>query len=347
MNLSLAIDLGRSLPNTYNRLAIALQNSSEGELAIQYLQQAIDKEPGYGLVYANQGLCISQYRGDEWTALDLYNRAIEIDPYLATAYVDRGDLTGDTSDPSTYPQAIADYNRAIAIDPGSALAYAHRGQAYMWAGDWIQAEADLLRALEINPYYEYPLWDLAAIYGHTGRYEAAVDCYNRVVALEQQHWLFARLYRAQDHLMLGQYDLALADMNFFFSFAESQSSRTDFRVTAHMVRAAVYLRLAESDPAQYVHAAEDYRSAFEVDPYQAAGFYTWGQAYGVMLDNEQIIEDLRAQLIADPQNPDTWRQLATEYMQRGRFTMALQTNRQAWRTAAGGAVHVGQDKVTG
>jgi tetratricopeptide (TPR) repeat protein len=328
-----AIDLGRSLANTYNRLAIALENLSEEGPAIQYYQKAIDTQPGYGLVYANQGRRIYQYRGDSSTAWDLYNRAIEIDPYLAIAYIYRGDLFSDSSDTSTYPQAFEDYNQALAIDPGSALAYGHRGGAYLFSGDWVQAEADFLRAAELDPYYEYPIWHLAALYGSMGRYEDAVDYYTRVEGLGQFRQDSARLYRAQDYMMLGQYDLALADMDTFIPYVESYDSRSDFRITAYMVRAAIYLRLAPSDPAHYWRAAEDYRAAFEVDPNMARGFYTWGQAYGVMFGEEYVIEGLRAQLDLDSNDSEAWWQLATEYMQRGRFIEALRAYDQYTRVA--------------
>lgn len=319
-----AINLGRALPNTYNRLAIALENTGQDDLAIQYYQQAIDLEPGYGLVYCNLGKRLYYYRHDKIGASELLDRALEIDPYLATAYVYRGAMLTEAGGASAYEQAIENYNQALAIDPGSAVAYAYRGLVNIFTGDWMQSEEDLLQAAALDPYFEDPLWHLAFLYGSMYRYQEAVEYYTRVIALAQSSYQdYGLLYRAQNYLMLGQYDLALADIDSFIVYAQTQDVGADFTLVAFMVRAAIYLHLAHDDPAKYRQAASDYREAFEIDSGQAAGFYQWCDAYGVMCEITSAIEALQAQVGADSRDTRAWWHLGVALMQVGRFDEAL------------------------
>ena len=62
-------------------------------------------------------------------------------------------ITGATaySGLGNYKQAIEDYDRAIEIKPGYAEAYINRGVAYNGLGNYRQAIEDLNRAIEIKP----------------------------------------------------------------------------------------------------------------------------------------------------------------------------------------------------
>jgi len=81
-------------------------------------------------------------------AYEDFNRAIEIDPARADAYVGRANslLTLER-----YEESLPDYNRAIEIDPELANAYANRGSAYSHLGRYEKAIADYEKALELDP----------------------------------------------------------------------------------------------------------------------------------------------------------------------------------------------------
>jgi tetratricopeptide (TPR) repeat protein len=72
-------------------------------------------------------------------ALDAFNKAIELDPKVAKAYVNRG---GAYVKLGNYKQAIADYDKAIELTAEFALAYYNRGLAYSAFGNHNQAIAD-------------------------------------------------------------------------------------------------------------------------------------------------------------------------------------------------------------
>lgn len=93
--------------------------------AIDYFQQAIKADPDYALAYA--GLADSYALLDDW---------------------------GDTAPRDSFPKARAAAERAIALDDSLAEAHASLAmvrEAYDW--DWIGAEQEFKRAIELNPNY--------------------------------------------------------------------------------------------------------------------------------------------------------------------------------------------------
>jgi tetratricopeptide (TPR) repeat protein len=77
------------------------------------------------------------------------NKAIEIDPNYANAYMRRGGASyGGKGD---LDRAIADESKAIEIDPENVRAYNNRGVHRQGKGDVAGAIADASRAIVINP----------------------------------------------------------------------------------------------------------------------------------------------------------------------------------------------------
>ncbi len=105
----------------YRRAPDAMRN------ALQYLQQAVAKDPSYALAHAG----------------------------LADAYISLGwDLYAVWPPAESYPKAKAAANRALELDPNCAEAHAALGWAaagYDW--DWDTAERRLRRAVELKPQY--------------------------------------------------------------------------------------------------------------------------------------------------------------------------------------------------
>jgi tetratricopeptide (TPR) repeat protein len=81
-------------------------------------------------------------------ALKDFNRAIDIDPTRADAYVGRANTLSTLG---RYAEALPDYNRALEIDPKLANAYANRGSAHSQTGQYKKAIADYEKALELDP----------------------------------------------------------------------------------------------------------------------------------------------------------------------------------------------------
>ena len=93
--------------------------------------------------------------GMKWgrCALDEINKAIELDPKLATAYLSRG--VGNYYMPAQFgggaDKAIGDFQKALQLDPKLSDAYLWMGIAYRKLNKTPEAGAALAKALQLNP----------------------------------------------------------------------------------------------------------------------------------------------------------------------------------------------------
>ena len=119
--------------------------------AIDHLTRAIDigdlSRANQALAYHYRGaLYVKRERNDE--AIQDLNRALELNPRLATAYSDRGIAHRRKGQ---YELAIADYGEAIRLWPEWHDWYVHRGLALSAIGRYDEAIADYTAALTLRP----------------------------------------------------------------------------------------------------------------------------------------------------------------------------------------------------
>jgi tetratricopeptide (TPR) repeat protein len=119
--------------------------------AIDHLTRAIDigdlTRANQALAYHYRGaLYLKRERNDE--AIRDLDRALELNPRLATAYSDRGIARRRKGE---YELAIADYTEAIRLWPEWHDWYVHRGIAFSAIGRHDEAIADYGMALSLRP----------------------------------------------------------------------------------------------------------------------------------------------------------------------------------------------------
>jgi tetratricopeptide (TPR) repeat protein len=124
--------------------------------AIRYLQQAIERDPGYAPAYAELAMCYTDSSFFE---------------YLPPLEV--------------YPMAMAAALRALEIDDRLAEAHTALGAVY-YQMDWkfLEAEKAFKRAIELNPNNSRTLIYYAWMLGETGRFEEALVPAQRVQELD-------------------------------------------------------------------------------------------------------------------------------------------------------------------
>ncbi len=89
--------------------------------------------------------------GDMDGAIAAFGAAIDIEPRLAIAYLNRG-LAYQRNDDSA--RALADFDKAVRYAPLAARGYFHRSLALRLKGDARRAAADESRAIELDSRYE-------------------------------------------------------------------------------------------------------------------------------------------------------------------------------------------------
>ena len=108
---------------------------------------------------------------DPEAARRAYERALEIDPELADAYVNLGRLLYESGD---VDGALSLYREALRCDPVDALTHFNMGLALEDAGDAETAQAHYGRALEIDPKFADAHFNLARVLERLGQREQAL-----------------------------------------------------------------------------------------------------------------------------------------------------------------------------
>lgn len=155
--------------------------------ALDYFQQAIQKDPGFALAYtgiADASLSTYENKKDSfWAqkAIDAAQRAEQLKDDLPEVHFALGSVYQETGKTS---EAIVELNRGLKLAPNSDAGYMRLGQAYEQAGQEDQAIATFKKGIDVNPYY----WGLHNELGHTyfsiGDNDKALAEFQRVTELE-------------------------------------------------------------------------------------------------------------------------------------------------------------------
>ena len=115
--------------------------------AIAEYSRAIEAEPQMIAAYLNRARAYERLKQLREAAAD-YARALEIDPRAADAHLGRGAMLLGNGDPG---RSIEDFSRAIRLQPGWIAPYFNRGMAYLQLGYWAESAEDFSVVIERNP----------------------------------------------------------------------------------------------------------------------------------------------------------------------------------------------------
>jgi eukaryotic-like serine/threonine-protein kinase len=108
-----------------------------------------------------------------------FDKALELDPEFAAAYVERAFLhyveTNIISDPEKeMPKAKAAIEKALELDGNLAKAHAVRAMVYEYDFDWASADREYLRAIELSPNMDFVRNNYAAFLSILDRQDEAL-----------------------------------------------------------------------------------------------------------------------------------------------------------------------------
>jgi serine/threonine protein kinase/Tfp pilus assembly protein PilF len=182
--------------------------------AIEYFQQAIDKDPAYALAYAGLADCYVLLGWNSYLPpKDAFPkgkaaalRALQFDPNLSEAHTPlaavlwlhdwqwqeaQKEFKRSLELNPTYPtanhwyaeyvmtmgrqvEAIAQMRNSQTLDPLSLIINVAIGWAYYMARRYDEAREQLLQTIELDPNYPVTYWILGLLYRATGRYELSI-----------------------------------------------------------------------------------------------------------------------------------------------------------------------------
>jgi TolB-like protein len=157
--------------------------------SIEYLQQAITKDPKYALAYA--GLADSYLSlGSFWVeaiseAKSAALKAIELDPSLAEAHVALGHIKLWLD--WEWPAAEAEFKQGISLNPNSALAHNQYANYLAAMGRLGEAITEARRAQTLDALSPIVNTDLGWCLLYAGRGSEAVDQFRRTLELDSRY----------------------------------------------------------------------------------------------------------------------------------------------------------------
>ncbi len=234
------------------------------------------------------------YRGLAWStlgdlpkAIEEYSAALQADPSLAEALVNRG---RDYRDTGRLQEAYDDLSAAVRKRPDFALAFTHRGAILHAAGDLAGAERDYAEALRLRPDDPETLLNRSALRLARGDSRAAAEDLDRLIAARPDYapaWNNRGLQRRKS----GELAAAVADFDRALdldpTYATAAYNRACARAEGEDLEGAVadftlaiglaprdlqawYNRGAtQLDLEHWDHAKADFESALRLDPAHA------------------------------------------------------------------------------
>jgi adenylate cyclase len=185
--------------------------------ALEYFQQAIQKDPSYALAYA--GLADSYSVLPNYTdsapkqyidkAIPAARRAVELDDSLAEAHAALANAIGADLQ---LVACEAEFKRAFELNPNYASAHQWYGEVLQSLGRFDEATAELQRAHDLDPLSLIINSILAGILNSGGRTEEALQQVKRALDLDPS-FNVAYWVRGQIHENKGEFDEAIADYN--------------------------------------------------------------------------------------------------------------------------------------
>ena len=265
------------------------RTSSDLKTAIQYFDEAIEKDPNYALAYA--GLADAHALLTAYAAAPVSKslsraevaakKALELDDSLAEAHTSLGlllfynlDFRGSTTEferaiklnpnyatahhwyglgplrcVGDSDKAIAELKRALQLDPLSLIINADLGVGLVTARRYDEAIAQLRKTIEMDPYFYYAHFNLGKALLLSGQIEEAMEEYKKAADLNDDPLVLGLL--AQGYAKLGQRDEALKTLE---QLQETATKRYVWNYTFALVHTA----LGENDKA-IDYLERDYR----------------------------------------------------------------------------------------
>jgi len=257
--------------------------------SVDYFNQAIEKDPGYGQAYA--GMALAYVLFPEYSAGNpaesvgkgkaAARKALELDDTLAEAHVALGHAL------FTYDRNIAEsdrqFQRAIELNPNYATAHQWYGGGNLVSTQrFDQAIAEGTRAIELDPLSLIANVELAAIYGYARKYDQAMAQLNKVVETDPNFYV-GHMYRCQTYEYKGEFAEAIAECE------KAKALNSDPAVLSYLVVA--YARSGKRE-----EAVKLVEQMHELAKQRYVPAYSFGVAYTGLGDKDQAFQWLERSL---------------------------------------------------
>ena len=184
-----------------------IEEAIEKWRAIAVVSEMADKEFSAQAWFSVGYLSQEHKEGIPETAIDAYDKALQLNPDFSEAYNNRGNAKSSLG---RHEEAIADYDAALQLKPEDAEVYNNRGVAKKNLGRHEEAIADYDAALQLKPEDAEVYNNRGVANDNFGRHMEAIADYDTAIKLDKD---YAKAYnnRGNTKNSLGRHEEALAD----------------------------------------------------------------------------------------------------------------------------------------
>ena len=142
---------------------------------------ALNVDPSYEEAYYNLGLTYAE--NEPQRAIELFEKAVDLDPEYAVAHVELGWALRLLN---KYPEAEYHLRRAIQLDDSNGWAHIYLGNTLWAQRDFSAAEECFKRSIEVWSDDSTPFWSLAIFYEYEGRPDDAKKLYLQALEIDPE-----------------------------------------------------------------------------------------------------------------------------------------------------------------
>lgn len=164
-------------PLAHHNIGAFYMDQNDCGKAVPHFLEAIRMKENYAYPYHGLGVCASR-ETPPTGAMYFFRKALEIDPRLTRALIDRGVLFMKQG---KFDAAAEDFEQALRIKPDHEAAHANLGVIRLWEGKLAEAEIHWSEALRIKPDSAEVLNNLGLLCAKQGRTEEAAAWFRQAL----------------------------------------------------------------------------------------------------------------------------------------------------------------------
>jgi TolB-like protein/DNA-binding winged helix-turn-helix (wHTH) protein/lipopolysaccharide biosynthesis regulator YciM len=234
-----------------------------------------------------------RYRNhDNENAIELFEKALELDPDLALAHAGLADCYAQKNYQFGFPavwtdRALEASRKALSTDPDLAEAHKAFGFVHAIRGQLREALKAYYRAVELNPNYSAPITNIAVILEQQGKFVEALQWTTRALSLDPAESI---AYFNVGDVYRDLHDLDRAEA----WFKKALSLNPDYE-PAHLAMSRLYIVRKN-----YPEALEESRKVLSLDSTSVRGLSAAGHVYLASGDIQKAGEYYRRALAGGP-----------------------------------------------
>ncbi len=297
--------------NPHIKKGLMWKNKGKHDKAIEEFNKAIQLNPNNAAAYVNRGeiLCRERKYDD---AIQDFSKAIQLDPDNADVYCSRGWIWKKKR---KYDKAIEDYNKAIKLKPNDADIYNSRGLIWIKKDEYDKAIQDFDKAIQIDSGFGEAYYNRGFVWEKKGKDDKAFQDFIKAIKLDNilVHPKFASTYVSKGLAWeeKGEYDKAIDELS------------KSIQLNPNETKAYWYRGIIFNNKHEYEKAIQDYNELIRLEPNSFMAYINRGLFRENKGNNEEALQDYTKVIQLDSGYIDAYKKRSKLWEKMENFEMAI------------------------